>query len=182
MRLAIATATSTRGFRTIIRASHEPFGAPLRVAHRTTATAPTINSRRMSRCPIFEVFPRRSSPPLECWRGVSPTQAAKSRPFAKVSQGGAQVVSAAAVIGSTQGIVINRRVVSSELARRRNPCLALRSGHLKFQSEQRAFVPMQPPFPAIRSHPFRQEQRGGQHAQPRSARQHRILPGAHAAH
>jgi hypothetical protein len=78
--------------------SHDPSGAPFRSAHFTTAAAPMISRRRMSRWPIFEVLPSRSLPPLECWRGVRPTQAAKSRPLAKVSQGGAKVVIAEAVI------------------------------------------------------------------------------------
>ena len=90
MRLASATATSIFGLRAIMRPSHVPSGAPFRAAHLTTATAPTISSRRMSRCPIFEVRPSRSLPPLECCRGVRPTQAAKSRPFEKVSIGGAK--------------------------------------------------------------------------------------------
>jgi hypothetical protein len=59
-------------------------------------------------------------PPLECCLGVCPTQAAKSRPFEKVSMGGAYVVIAAAVIGPTPGIVAKRRAVSSTLARQRN--------------------------------------------------------------
>ena len=54
-----------------------------------------------SRWSIFEVLPSRSLPPLGCWRGVRPTQAAKSRPLAKVSQGGAKVVSAVARRGAS---------------------------------------------------------------------------------
>ena len=103
-----------------IRASHELSGAPLRAAHRTTATAPTISNLRMSRCPIFDVRPSRSLPPLECCFGVSPTQAVKSRPFEKVSIGGAKVVIAAAVIGPMPGMVVNRLAVSSVPARRRS--------------------------------------------------------------
>ena len=37
------------GFRASIRARQEPSGAPLPAVHRTTATAPTISSLRMSR-------------------------------------------------------------------------------------------------------------------------------------
>lgn len=39
-----------------------------------------MRSRRMSRCPIFDVRPRRCFPPVECWIGTRPSQAAKSRP------------------------------------------------------------------------------------------------------
>lgn len=120
IRLASATATSIFGLRASIRASQEPSGAPLRAAHRTTATAPMISNRRMSRWPIFEVRPSRSLPPLECWRGVRPTQAAKSRPLEKLSTGGAKVVIAAAVTAPTPGIVVSRRAASSALARRRS--------------------------------------------------------------
>ena len=65
----------------------------------------------MSRWPIFEVLPRRCLPPVECWRGTSPSQAAKSRPRLKTSIGGAKVSIAMAVIGPTPGIVSKRRVV-----------------------------------------------------------------------
>ena len=112
MRLASATTTSIFGLRASIRESHEPSGAPLCAAHRTTATAPTISGRRKSRWPNFEVRPSRSLPPLECCRGVRPTQAAKSRRFENVSNGGAKVVIAAAVTVPTPGIVVSRRAVS----------------------------------------------------------------------
>jgi hypothetical protein len=57
------------------------------------------SKRRKSRCPIFEVRPSLTFPPLECWRGVSPIQAAKSRPRLKVFAGGAIVSTAVAMIG-----------------------------------------------------------------------------------
>ena len=43
-----------------------------------TTDAPIISNRRRSRCPIFEVLPSRSLPPVECRRGVRPIQAARS--------------------------------------------------------------------------------------------------------
>ena len=70
------------------------------------------------RSPIFEIAPSFCLPPVECWRGVSPTQAAKSRPLAKVSGGGARAAIAVAVIGPMPGIVISRRATSSSRARR----------------------------------------------------------------
>ena len=77
---ARAMATSSRGFFAIIRPSHDPWAAPLRAAHRTTAMAPMISRRRMSRCPIFDVRPSLGFPPVVCCRGTRPSQAAKSRP------------------------------------------------------------------------------------------------------
>ena len=50
----------------------------------------------MSLCPMRVILPSRSRPPLECCLGVSPTQAAKSRPLANVSGAGAKVTSAVA--------------------------------------------------------------------------------------
>ena len=65
---ANATATTGTGFRSGILASHEPAGAPLREAQRITAVAPMTSNRRMSRCPIFEVFPSFCLPPWRRWR------------------------------------------------------------------------------------------------------------------
>jgi hypothetical protein len=90
-------------------ASHGPCGAPRRSAQRITAIAPMTSSRRMSRCPIFEVFPSLCLPPLECCRGTNPSQAAKSRPRRNWSIGGAKVSTASAVIGPTPGMVCNWR-------------------------------------------------------------------------
>src|SRR3954464_1316151 len=79
------------------RPSHEPAGTPLRAAQRPTALAPIISKRRSARSPILEVLPSRSLPPLERWTGVSPSQAAKSRPRRNVWAGGASAMRAAAV-------------------------------------------------------------------------------------
>lgn len=82
--LASATATSIRGFLANMRANQDPSGAPpRRTAARTTDMAPMMSRRLISRCPIFDVRPNRVLPPVECWRGTSPSQAEKSRPYAK---------------------------------------------------------------------------------------------------
>src|SRR4051794_23400386 len=78
--LARATVTSIRGLRASIRASHEPFAAPRWLAQRTTALAPRMSRRRMVRSPIFEMAPSFRLPPVDRCSGVSPSQAAKSRP------------------------------------------------------------------------------------------------------
>ncbi len=59
----------------LARRSTNPSGQPRRMAQRTTVAAPLIKNRRKFRCPIFEVFPSRALPPVECCRGVSPIHA-----------------------------------------------------------------------------------------------------------
>ena len=52
------------------------------------------------------ILPSRCRPPVECWRGVRPVQAAKSLPLRKLSIGGAKACTAIAQSGPTPGIVI----------------------------------------------------------------------------
>src|SRR5215831_6146818 len=78
--LARATVTSIFGLRANICASHEPWGALRRLACSTTALAPMINRRRIVRSPRFETAPSFCLPPVDFCSGVSPSQAAKSRP------------------------------------------------------------------------------------------------------
>lgn len=56
--LASAIATSILGLRANMRCSQLPSGTPFLKAERTTAIAPMISRRRMSRWPIFEIFLR----------------------------------------------------------------------------------------------------------------------------
>ena len=81
--LARATVTSIFGLRASICASHDPSGAPRRLACRTTALAPMISRRRIVRSPRFETAPSFCLPPVDFCSGVSPSQAAKSRPARK---------------------------------------------------------------------------------------------------
>jgi hypothetical protein len=104
------------GLRSSGRANQGFCGAPWRSAQRTTAIAPVISRRRMSRWPIFEVFPNRCLPPVEARRGTSPSHAAKSRPRLNWSIGGAKVSTARAPIGPTPGMVCKRRDVAPSLA------------------------------------------------------------------
>jgi len=53
----------------------------------------------MVRSPFFEVAPSRCLPPVDLCNGVSPSQAAKSRPVLNVSAAGASAKIAVAVIG-----------------------------------------------------------------------------------
>ena len=56
-------------------------------------------------------------PPVDFCSGVSPSQAAKSRPAAKPCAAGVSAAIAVATIGPTPGIVISRRAVGSVLER-----------------------------------------------------------------
>ncbi len=73
-----------RGFLTSMLTSQGLARDPSRAAALTAELAPMISSRRKLRSPILVVLPSRSLPPLECCLGVSPSQAAKSRPRRKV--------------------------------------------------------------------------------------------------
>ena len=92
--------------------------APRWLAQRTTALAPRMSSRRMVRSPIFEMAPSLCLPPVDFCSGVSPSQAAKSRPARKPSGAGTRAVIAVAAIGPMPGIVMSRRATGSALARR----------------------------------------------------------------
>ena len=111
-RLASAAATSIRGLRASIRASHGSLVLPRRTALLTTAMAPRMNSRRRSRWPIFDTLPSRVLPPVPCWRGTRPSQAGKSRLRRKPSSGGASACKAIAHTGPIPGMLISRDVSS----------------------------------------------------------------------
>jgi hypothetical protein len=72
----------------------------------------------MVRSPRFEMAPSFCFPPVDFWSGVSPSQAAKSRPARKLPAAGTSAVIAVAAIGPTPGIVISRRATGSALERR----------------------------------------------------------------
>ena len=83
----------------------------------TTALLPMMRSRLSAHSPILDVY-RVSACRLSILRGVRPSQAAKSRPLAKVSAGGARAAIAVAESGPMPGTVINLRDTSSSRARR----------------------------------------------------------------
>src|SRR3954451_13180885 len=126
-----------------MRPSHAPAGTPFRAAQRATALAPMISKRRSERSPILEVRPSRSLPPLERWTGVSPSQAAKSRPRRNVWAGGASAVRAAAVTAPMPGIVISRRATALSLACRAisRSSTATRSSNDRSSSTNTARIP-----------------------------------------
>lgn len=116
--LAKATITSMGGLRSSIRESHGSPVDPFRMAQRTEALAPMINSRRRVRSPMRDVSPSFCLPPEERCSGVRPSHAAKSRPLLNVVAEGASAARAVAVIGPMPGMVINRLASASSLARR----------------------------------------------------------------
>ncbi len=81
---ASAIATSIRGLRDKTLPNHEFSGGAFRHAHLITIIAPMIKSRRMSRCPSFDVLPNACFSPLDCSLGTRPSHAAKSRPFRNI--------------------------------------------------------------------------------------------------
>ena len=60
----------------------------------------------MVRSPLFEMAPSLCLPPVDFCSGVSPSQAAKSRPARKPSGAGTRAVIAVAAIGPMPGIVM----------------------------------------------------------------------------
>jgi len=128
--LASATMATIRGLRASNRPSHVFRFVSPRTACRITALAPMISNRLRVRSPIFDVAPSRCFPPVDRWRGVRPSQAAKSRPLRKVAAAGANAMKAVAVIGPIPGIVVSRLAFSSARARRAisvSSCLMLSS-------------------------------------------------------
>ena len=77
---AIATAATLPGFRAMMSANHGSYRSGFLVIWRIRDIMPMTSNRRMYRSPIFEIRPNCSLPPLERFRGVRPSQAAKSRP------------------------------------------------------------------------------------------------------
>ena len=114
----ISIATRIRGLRANIRASQKFAGEDFRFAHRSTVITPMIRSRRMSRRPISDVRPSTCFPPLACYLGTKPSQAAKSRVFGNVVKVGENASTAIAVIGPILGMDINRAVVSETDSKR----------------------------------------------------------------
>ena len=106
-----------------LRKSETDRQQPVLLAHRPGAGkiesfTPRISNRRMVRSPLFEMAPSLCLPPVDFCSGVSPSQAAKSRPARKPSGAGTRAVIAVAAIRPMPGIVMSRRATGSALARR----------------------------------------------------------------
>jgi hypothetical protein len=101
--LANATATTLGGLRALSAAS-QSHNAPLRFgAARKTEMAPNTRSRRIYRLPCLVIDPNFSLPPVEFCLGVTPSQAAKSRPDLKACGSGALARIAEAASAPTPG-------------------------------------------------------------------------------
>jgi hypothetical protein len=108
--LASATAATLRGRRPrslIIHAVAFPGRA-----QRNTLCAPMIRRRRRFASPCLLIRPRRGLPPVELWRGTSPSQAANWRPLAKLLGSGTDAAIALAMTGPIPGMVAKRRLAS----------------------------------------------------------------------
>ena len=84
--LANATAMTLKGRRAMSATIHFGSVTP-RLACLRTDVAPTISRVRNCLLPRLEIAPSRSLPPLELERGVSPIQAARSRPVRSLTPG-----------------------------------------------------------------------------------------------
>ena len=107
----VATRTGLRASSAVIRGSAVSGRCRLR---RTSEVMPMTRSLRRYWSPILEIRPRRSLPPLEFCKGVSPSHAANCRP--DWNWVGSVTVAARAVAPSrpTPGTVAMRRASSLE--------------------------------------------------------------------
>jgi hypothetical protein len=103
--LAKETAASLRGRRLSNSNNQGVQGVALRLpglATRITAVAPTTSKRRSPSLPARLIPPSRWLPPLECSRGVNPSQTARCRPE-RNCVGSTRKAKLSAVIGPTAG-------------------------------------------------------------------------------
>src|SRR5215213_5567292 len=101
---ASATVTSRTGRRSSSPRTHAPAALFHCPARYTIGVAPSTRSLRISRLPAFVIRPRRVLPPVECWLGTRPSQAAKCRALLKFPMPSPTVAaSSEAVIGALIG-------------------------------------------------------------------------------
>jgi hypothetical protein len=110
--LARATATTRTGFLSKSRRTQADLVELSFLAYLMTAIAPTTSKVRIYASPILVIPPSRSFPPDEFWRGVSPIQAANSRPDAKTEGSDTVAATADAVMAPKPGIVSRRRLTA----------------------------------------------------------------------
>src|SRR3954464_6047182 len=111
--LARATVTCRTGRRSSSPRTHAPAALFHCSARYTIEVAPSTSKVRICRLPVLVILPRRVLPPLECWRGTNPSQAAKWRALLKLPMVSPTVAGIGeAVIDPMPGIVARRRAVS----------------------------------------------------------------------
>lgn len=103
--LAIATVASRTGFFARIDAVHGSTRSGREMAALTRDVIAITSSFRRYLFPILDIRPSRSFPPDDLLIGVSPTQAAKSRPVLNCSPLPIVATIAEALIGPTPGMV-----------------------------------------------------------------------------
>src|SRR4030095_16947359 len=111
--LASATVATRAGLRDSRSASQRSTDLGLRFARLMSEVMPTISSLRRYLSPIFDILPSRSLPPLECWSGVRPSQAANCRPdrnwcgsVTEAANAVAQTVPTPGIVGKPPGDVV----------------------------------------------------------------------------
>lgn len=103
--LAIAIAATLLGLRDRMSANHgSNFSGSNRI-ERIREVMPRTSNRRMYWSPILEICPSRSFPPLDLLSGVSPNQAANSRPLLNCLPLPTVATIVEAVMAPTPGIV-----------------------------------------------------------------------------
>jgi hypothetical protein len=116
---AMATLATRTGFLASSATSRGSAVSGLYLARRINDVAPITRSFLRYRSPILVICPRRSFPPLEFCEGVSPSQAANSRPERNCLGLATNATSAVAPTGPMPGIVDRRSATSSDLCRAR---------------------------------------------------------------
>lgn len=87
---------------------HRLRASVVRSTGRMTARAPWMSSVRTEVCPPVLMPSQVGLPPLECWRGTRPSQAASWRPFLKVVASPTAATHAVAVSGPLPSLWASR--------------------------------------------------------------------------
>lgn len=113
---AMATLAKRTGFLASNATSRGSALSGLYLARRINDVAPTTNSILRYRSPILVMRPSRSLPPLEFCEGVSPSQAANSRPERNCPGSATDAANAVALPdrcrGSSTSVVPRRHLVA----------------------------------------------------------------------
>src|SRR6185312_6702486 len=109
---ASATVTSLTGRRSSADLVHAPSELFQLTARKTIEVAPKTSILRISELPTLVIRPRRFFPPVECYRGTKPSQAANCRALPNKLMSLTVAAMSDAVIGPTPGMVASRRATS----------------------------------------------------------------------
>jgi len=126
--LAMATVASRVGLRSSIEAVHGSTRSGLVRAARTRADMPTTRSCLRYLSPMRDILPCRSLPPEDLLSGVSPIQAARSRPLLNYRASPMVATRADAFTGPMPGMVCKSLMRGSVLA---SAAIALSSSRIR---------------------------------------------------